>query len=78
MESKARFPVHINFNGDASDSYIKGLAIVDSFARAIVLEGVSNLLVDSNVIVNCKGHNIALIGGTAYRNHIANNYILAV
>jgi hypothetical protein len=72
------FPIHIRYAGDASDSYIRGVAVLDSFARGIVLEGVSNLRVDSNVFYNNKGHNIALIGGAEIRNHITNNYIIAV
>lgn len=41
-----RYPVHAHLNGDMSASYVRGLAIFNSFNRAVNIHGSSNLLVE--------------------------------
>lgn len=57
-------------NGDVPDSYVKGNAVHDSFARVITLHAVNYLHVSHNVGYRVKGHNFFIEDGVETHNVI--------
>ena len=55
-----RYPIHFHINGNASTSYVRGIAIHWSLNRACTIHAVDNLLVDHNVAFNVKGLTLSL------------------
>jgi hypothetical protein len=47
-------------NGDVSESYVKGNAVHESYARILTIHGVHYLTVEQNVGYRVQGHNIFL------------------
>jgi len=60
-------------NGPVYDSYVKGNAIHDTFARCITIHGVHYLRVEQNVGFNAFGHMIFLEDGIETHNVIRGN-----
>jgi plastocyanin/3D (Asp-Asp-Asp) domain-containing protein len=54
--NKARYPMHWHFTGDGAGQYIKNSSVNGSFHRAIVTHGVSDVLVERNVVYNVPSH----------------------
>lgn len=55
-----RYCMHFHMNGDVSNSFIRGNAVHQSFARVLTIHAVYYLLVEYNVGYQVKGHNIFL------------------
>jgi hypothetical protein len=51
-----RYPLHFHMLGNASSSYIRGAAVVESYNRAVTLHGVHYLTVADVVAYNNMGH----------------------
>lgn len=51
-----RYPVHFHMFGNASSSYVTKLSIHDTYQRALVFHGVSNLHAEGIVTYNVFGH----------------------
>ncbi len=68
-----RYCMHFHMNGDVADSYAKGNAVHDSFARVITLHGVHFLTVSENVGYRVKGHNFFIEDGIETMNVIEYN-----
>ena len=47
--------MHFHLNGDMSGSYVRGLAIHETFNRAVNIHGTHNVLVEHTVIYNVMG-----------------------
>ena len=58
-----RYPVHFHLNGDMNGSYVRGLAIHETFNRAINVHGTHNMLVEHTVIHNVMGGALFLEDG---------------
>lgn len=79
IRKKARYPVHWHLGGDHSGDYIKDSSIYNSFQRGVVLHGVSNVEVKSNVIYNVFGHGYVFSeDGNEEDNRFENNLGLLV
>jgi hypothetical protein len=62
--------MHFHMNGDLSESYTKGNAVHDAYARVVAAHAVHYLLIDSNVGYRVKSHNIFLEDGIETHNVI--------
>lgn len=71
-----RYTIHFHMNGDASDSYVKGCAVHDAFARVVALHAISYLRVFWNIGYKVGGHNIFLEDGIETHNQIEHNLII--
>ena len=71
-----KYPIHFHMVDDARFSYIKNCVIKESYARAIGLSGVKNLLVENNVVFDIEGHGILSIYGTEKDNTITQNLVI--
>lgn len=60
-------------NGDVPDSYVKGNAVHESFARILTLHAVHYLHVSENVGYRVHGHNFFVEDGIETQNVIENN-----
>ena len=63
-----RYPVHFHLNGDMEGSYVRGLAIHETFNRAINVHGTHNMLVEHTVIHNVMGGALFLEDGIEQGN----------
>lgn len=63
--------------GNAIRSYVKGIAVHDSFARLVAVHSVHNLLIKDNVGFNNQGHNIFLEDGSETGNVIDSNVVIS-
>lgn len=64
-------------NGECSQSYVRGNAVHDSFARVVTIHAVSYLRVQNNVGFRATGHNIFLEDGIETNNVIENNLLIS-
>lgn len=72
-----RYCMHFHMNGDVSNSFVKGNAVHDSFARVLTIHGVQYLTVTENVGFRAQGHNIFIEDGVETQNTITNNLIIS-
>ena len=63
-----RYCMHFHMNGDVSNSYVKGNAVHDSFARVLTLHAVQYLHVSWNVGYRVSGHNFFIEDGVETYN----------
>ena len=76
---KARYPIHWHLGGDHTGDYVKNSAIYDSFQRGIVVHGVDNVQVDSNVVYNVFSHAYVFSeDGNEFNNSFTNNLGLLI
>ena len=68
-----RYCIHFHMAGDVTESYARGNAVHDSFARVITIHGVRYLQVSENVGYRVKGHNFFIEDGIETHNVIENN-----
>lgn len=50
-----RYPIHFHLNGDMTGSYVRGVALHQTFNRAINIHGSHNILVEHTVAYNVMG-----------------------
>ena len=58
-----RYCIHFHMNGDVANSFVKGNAVHESFARIITLHGIKFLHVSENVGYRVRGHNFFIEDG---------------
>lgn len=68
-----RYPFHMHLLGEATSSYFRSCAVVNSHFRAFVLHGTNASAVVSNVAFNVSGHAFYLENGVEERNTIRYN-----
>ena len=68
-----RYPIHMHFCGDSSNSLIAKNSIRNSFQRCIVVHGTSNLRVEENIAFTVQGHCFILEDGHETGNHFVRN-----
>jgi len=68
-----RYPIHIHFCGDASNSVISKNTIRESNQRCIVVHGTDNLVVEENIAYDTKGHCFILEDGMETGNSFIRN-----
>jgi len=71
-----RYALHFHLAGDVSGSYIRNSAIHRSTNRCITLHGTFNALLEGNVCLDNRGHNIYLEDGIEWGNHIVGNLVV--
>lgn len=75
----ARYPIHWHLGKDHAGDYLKNSAIYDSFHRGVVLHGVDNVEVESNVVYNVFSHAYVFSeDGNEWNNSLTNNLGLGV
>lgn len=72
-----RYPIHFHMNGDVSNSYVRGNAVHNSYARVTTIHAVSFLTVEKNVGYKASGHNIFLEDGIETHNVIRENLMIS-
>ena len=75
---KGKFPIVFHMNGDASQSYVRGTSIHDSYNRAIALHGIYSITLDQNVVFMIMGHAIFFENAAEVKNVISNNLVMRV
>ena len=74
IRKAGRYPIHWHLGGDHTGDYVKNSSIYDSFQRGIVLHGVQNVDVESNVVYNTFGHGYVFSeDGTEKGNKLKDN-----
>ena len=68
-----RYPLHFHLMGNVSGSYSRGCAVHNSFNRATTVHGVSELLLEHNVMYNIKGLSYFIEDGIEEDNIIQYN-----
>ena len=72
-----RYCIHFHMNGDVSDSFVKGNAVHDSFARILTLHAVQYLHVSHNVGYRVQGHNFFIEDGIETQNLLEYNLVIS-
>ena len=72
-----RYCMHFHMNGDVSNSFVKGNAVHDSFARILTLHAVKYLHVSENVGYRVKGHNFFIEDGVETQNVLEHNLVIS-
>ena len=72
-----RYCTHFHMNGDVSNSYVKGIAVHDSFARILTIHAVKYLHVSHNVGYRAKGHNFFIEDGVETQNVLEHNLVIS-
>ena len=72
-----RYCMHFHMNGDVPDSYVKGNAVHESFARVLTIHGIHYLHVSYNVGYRVKGHNFFIEDGIETNNVIEYNLAIS-
>ena len=72
-----RYCIHFHMMGDVPDSFSRGNAVHDSFARLTTVHGVHYLTVEHNVGYKIHGHNIFVEDGVETHNTIRYNLIIS-
>jgi hypothetical protein len=68
-----RYPMHFHMNGDVSNSYVRGNAVHNSFARVLTIHAIQYLKVTKNVGYNAAGHNFFFEDGIERHNVLEEN-----
>jgi parallel beta-helix repeat protein len=71
-----RYALHFHLAGDQRDSYLKHNAVHRGVNRCITLHGAFNTLLEGNVCLDNRGHNIYLEDGIEAGNRIINNLVV--
>jgi hypothetical protein len=72
-----RYCIHFHMIGDIPDSFARGNAVHDSFARIVTIHGVHYLTVEDNVGYRVKGHNVFVEDGIETHNLIKHNLVIS-
>ncbi|KAF0718333.1 hypothetical protein As57867_001750, partial [Aphanomyces stellatus] len=75
-----RYAVHFHMCGNvaATNSFLKGNAIFDSYMRAVTIHGTQSVLVEANVAYNITGHAMFLEDGSEFNNTFRGNLVATV
>jgi hypothetical protein len=68
-----RYPIHFHKCGDVPKSFVKGVAVHNSFARLVTLHGIRFLKVTKNVGYDIFGHNYFIEDGSESKNFLEDN-----
>ena len=72
------YPILFRYIKDTSKSYMRGCAIHNTFNRAVGIDGVHGLLIESNVAYNVNGHAFFMEDGAETNNTIRYNIGLSI
>ena len=72
-----KYCIHFHMNGDVSESFVRGNAVHDSYARILTLHAVKYLHVSHNVGYRVKGHNFFIEDGVETQNVLEYNLVIS-
>ncbi|XP_069830385.1 fibrocystin [Dendropsophus ebraccatus] len=76
--TQSRSALNIVGNSPMFGSYIRGCAVVDSFARGISLSGISHFIVEENIFYNIKGHGVIVGEHLENAIQVRRNYLIRI
>lgn len=71
-----RYAIHFHMIGAVHKSYVKGVAVHQSFNRAFTIHGTHYLRIERNVAFEVKGHTVFIEDAIETRNYIYQNLIM--